>query len=142
MIYVKTNSEFKWPITAQISAKGSYGKQLAQLIKAAEGQRPRDTGARDFWMRNTRKQWGPQEEAGVRLLGKLRYLKAPTYTSGGIEKIKDSNRPRKTYAQKRPEKTLGLHTGLISENLPLHRASLQRLGEVAFYKGLIFNWRL
>lgn len=46
--------------------------------------------------------------------------------------------PGKTHAQKKPEKTLSLHTRLISEGLPLYGASLQRLGEVAIFSNAIF----
>lgn len=41
--------------------------------------------------------------------------------------------------QKSPEKTLSVHAALITEGLPLHRISLQRLGEVHVFTNAQFS---
>lgn len=47
--------------------------------------------------------------------------------------------PKKMQAQKRSEKTLNLHAGLISEAFPLHIASLHTLKEVAVVSKVYFS---
>lgn len=68
-------------------------------------------------------------EAGVRLRGKLRYIKA-TGHSGGVE-LKHTHRPREDTALAR---ALCLSPGLIHESLPLGR-----LGEVAVFLNAPFS---
>ena len=81
----------------------------------------------------------------MRPLGKLRHLKPAIYigeSENKTQKTKQKNhthRPRDDAVQRRPEKMLNLHTGLICEFLALRGASLQRLGEVTDFSNVQFS---
>ena len=52
---------------------------------------------------------------------------------------KKSTCPGNTYAQKRPEKMLHLHVGLINEGFPPYTVSVQRLGEYVIFSNVQFS---
>ena len=107
---------------------------------------PQTPGARDYGWIHVKDNLRPQAEARMRLLGKLRYSKTAVYVG---ELKKPHTGPGKTHAQKRPEKTLSFHLGLIPRpraypanqwGLLWHIGTLKRLGEVlVLFKCPVFN---
>lgn len=79
------------------------GSQVEAMKPAGRLQTCICLGVGDYGQRNTVDHLRPQEEAGTRLLEKLRHLKAATYM-GQLGKSTHRS-PGKMHAQKRAEKT-------------------------------------
>lgn len=80
----------------------------------------------DTWgQRNTKEHLTLLEEAGVRLLGKLKLNVHRRMGKRNKHKSREHRCPDTAW------KDVSLHAGLINEGLPPHRASVQRLGGVA-----------